>query len=78
MSPAITRVLRGVAGLVAAVAGYYAIYNGVIVLDIVTRPVNRGWWELLALLLTPIFLGVGLLLIFAIVLGRYAWRGRVF
>lgn len=78
MSLKLTHVLRGIAGLVAAVAAYYAVLYGVTVTDIVTRPVNQGWIELLVLLLLPIFLGVAVLSVVALVLGRYAWLGRVF
>ena len=78
MSQQITWIMRGLAGLLASVSAFYAIWFGVIALDIVTRPINQGWIELLLLLLSPIFLGVFILAIVSIVLGRFAWRGRIF
>jgi hypothetical protein len=77
MNKRLSMVLRGVAGLIACVAAYYGALWGYAVIDIVTRPINQGWVELLVLLLLPIFIGVAVLAVVALVLGRYAWLGRV-
>ena len=77
MTGAVFGLLRGVSGIVALVAGYYALYLGVDVFYIVTRPVNQGWIELLVLMLLPVFIGVAALAVMAGVLGRYAWRGKL-
>ncbi len=67
--------LRIIAGLVALVAAWYAIVIGIDLADVLTRPINQGWIEVLLILFLPLFIGVATLTAVAIMLGRYAWRG---
>ena len=71
-------VLRIAAGIVALAAAWYAIVIGVDLADVLTRPINQGWLEVLLILFLPLFIGVATLTAIAIMLGRYAWRGRFF
>ena len=67
--------LRIIAGLVALVAAWYAIVIGIDLADVLTRPINQGWIEVLLILFLPLFIGVATLTAVAIMLGRYSWRG---
>ena len=42
--------LRIIAGLVALVAAWYAIVIGIDLADVLTRPINQGWIEVLLIL----------------------------
>jgi hypothetical protein len=70
--------LRLAAGIVALVAAWYAIVIGIDLADVLTRPINQGWLEVLLILFLPLFIGVATLTAVATMLGRYAWRGRFF
>jgi len=70
--------LRIAAGILALVAAWYAIVIGIDLADVLTRPINQGWLEVLLILFLPLFLGVATLTTIASMLGRYAWRGRFF
>lgn len=71
-------VLRIAAGIVALAAAWYAIVIGIDLADVLTRPINQGWLEVLLILFLPLFIGVATLTAIAIMLGRYARRGRFF
>ena len=68
-------VLRIAAGIVALAAAWYAIVIGIDLADVLTRPINQGWIEVLLILFLPLFIGVATLTAVAIMLGRYSWRG---
>lgn len=70
--------LRIAAGILALVAAWYAIVIGIDLADVLTRPINQGWLEVLLILFLPLFIGVAALTAIATMLGRYAWRGRFF
>lgn len=70
--------LRIAAGILALVAAWYAIVIGIDLADVLTRPINQGWLEVLLILFLPLFIGVAALAAIATMLGRYAWRGRFF
>jgi hypothetical protein len=71
-------VLRGAAGIAAAVAAGYALYIAADLADVLTRPVNQGWIEILLILFMPLFIGIVLLALAAGLLARYAWVGSFF
>ena len=71
-------VLRIAAGIAALVAAWYAIVIGIDLADVLTRPINQGWLEVLLILFLPLFIGVAALTAVASLLTRYAWRGRFF
>lgn len=71
-------VIRIISGAIALAAAWYAIVIGVDLADVLTRPINQGWIEVLLILFLPLFIGVATLTAIAIMLGRYAWRGRFF
>lgn len=56
----------------------YALYIAVDLADILTRPVNQSWIEVLIIFLAPVFVGVASLLLASVFLVRYAWYGVFF
>lgn len=78
MSGSLKNLLRAGSGVVAAVAAWYAIVVGADLADVLTRPINQGWIEVLLILFLPLFVGVALLTAVAVFLGRFAWRGSFF
>jgi hypothetical protein len=78
MSPTVKQMLRVLAGIVAAAAAGTALYIAADLLDVLTRPVNQGWADVLLIMFLPLFMGIALLALAAAFLGRYAWVGTFF
>lgn len=70
-------VWRAVAGVAAAAMLGSALYVAAGLFDVLTRPVNAGWVEVLLIFFLPHFLAVGLLTAVGALLARYAWAGSL-
>jgi hypothetical protein len=68
---------RVVAGAAAAAMLGGALYVAADLFDVLTRPVNAGWIEVLLILFLPHFLAVGLLTAVGALLARYARAGSM-
>lgn len=78
MRPSIKQSLRIAAGAASAGAFGFALYIAADLFDVLTRPVNQGWIEILLILFLPLFVGIVLLALAGAFLGRYAWVGSFF